>query len=166
MEVEALRSRIEGKVTTSSDSGYEELRRGIVWNQRTPARYPRLIVQVATEHDVIESVRFARTHRMKISVRSGGHSWVGLSLRDESLLIDLGRLRQCSIDPEARLATAQPAVTGRELNDRLHTHGLAFPVGHCPSVALGGFLLNGGLGWNSSRWGPACFSIEAANVVT
>ncbi|MGQ0696467.1 MAG: FAD-binding oxidoreductase, partial [Nitrospiraceae bacterium] len=42
----------------------------------------------------------------------------------------------------------------------------AFPVGHCPSVALGGFLLNGGLGWNSSRWGPACFSIEAANVVT
>ena len=27
-------------------------------------------------------------------------------------------------------------------------------------------LLNGGLGWNSNRWGPACFSIEAAKVVT
>jgi len=27
-------------------------------------------------------------------------------------------------------------------------------------------LLNGGLGWNFNSWGPACFSIEAANVVT
>ena len=165
MEVGELRGRIEGKVTTSTDPGYEYLRCGMVWNQLTPARYPRLIVQAATEYDVVEAVQFAGVHRLKVAVRGGGHSWVGFSLRDESLLLDLGGLRQLAIDPAARLATVQPAVASREFNDLLHRNGLAFPVGHCPSVPLGGFLLNGGLGWNSSRWGPACFSIEAAKVV-
>jgi len=166
MEVHDLRRRIQGTVTTSSDAGYEQLRCGMVWNQLTPVRYPRLIVQAATEDDVAEAARFAGAHRMKLAVRGGGHSWVGFSLRDDSLLIDLGRLKHLSIDAEARLATVQPAVTGRALNNGLSAHRLAFPIGHCPSVPLGGFLINGGLGWNSNRWGPACFSIEAARVVT
>jgi FAD/FMN-containing dehydrogenase len=166
MDVQALRSRIEGRVTTVTDAGYENLRRELIWNGLTPARYPQLIVHVATEQDVIEAVRFARTHRMKIAVRGGGHSWIGFSLRDGSLLIDLGRLNQVSIDRQARMAVIQPAVTGRELNRQLAAHGLAFPVGHCPTVPLSGFLLSGGLGWNFNGWGPACFSVEAATVVT
>jgi FAD/FMN-containing dehydrogenase len=112
MEPKELRNRINGDVTTSTDSGYEKLRRGMIWNQVTPARYPRVIVQAAAEQDVVEAVRFAGAHGMKVAVRGGGHSWVGFSLRDESLLIDLGRLNQFSIDPEARLATVQPAALG------------------------------------------------------
>ena len=166
MRVKELRRRIEGKVTTATDAGYEQLRREMNWNQLTPMRYPQLIVQVATEADVVEAVRFARTHEMKISVRGGGHSCIGAALRDESLLIDLGCLTQVSIDSEACVAAVQPAVTGRDLNHQLALHGLAFPVGHCPSVPLSGFLLNGGLGFNSNRWGPAGFSLEAAKVVT
>ncbi len=166
MEVEELQRGIEGKVTTATDAGYEQLRREMNWNQLTPPRYPQLIVQVASELDVVKAVRFARTHGMKIAVRGGGHSCIGAALRDESLLIDLGGLRQVSIDPEARVATVQPAVTGRDLNNHLAHYGLAFPVGHCPSVPLSGFLLNGGLGFNSNSWGPACFSLEAAKVVT
>jgi FAD/FMN-containing dehydrogenase len=166
MDVKELQRRIGGKVTGATDDGYEQLRREMSWNQLTPARYPRLIVQASSEQDVVEAVRFARTHGMKIAVRGGGHSWVGFSLRDESLLLDLGHLRQVSVNPEARTAAVQPAVTGRELNRQLAPHGLAFPVGHSPSVPLSGFLLNGGLGWNFNSWGPACFSVEAARVVT
>ena len=166
MDAKELQSRIEGTVTTATDAEYENLRRGMSWNQLTPTRYPQLVVQVATEHDVVEAVRFARAHGMKVAVRGGGHSWVGFSLRDGSLLIDLGRLKQLSIDPEARTAAIQPAVTGRELNRQLAAHGLAFPVGHGPTIPLSGYLLNGGLGWNFNGWGPACFSVEAAKVVT
>lgn len=166
MQVEELQSRIKGKVTTATDEGYENLRRKMSWNQLTPARYPQLVVQVVTEQDVVEAVRFARNHGLKISVRGGGHSWVGFSLRDGGILIDLGSLKQVSIDPQARTAVVQPAVTGGELNSQLAPHGLAFPIGHCPTVPLSGFLLNGGLGWNTNTWGPACFSIEAARIVT
>jgi FAD/FMN-containing dehydrogenase len=131
MGVKELQNHIEGKVTGATDAGYEQLRREMNWNQLTPMRYPQLIVQVATEHDVVEAVRFARTHGMKIAVRGGGHSCIGFSLRDESLLIDLGRLNQISIDSEARVAAIQPAVTGRELNNQLALTGWPFPS-HTP----------------------------------
>jgi len=75
--------------------------------------------------------------------------------RDDSLLIDLGQLKRIiSLDAKARSATIQSAVRGRELNAALAKSGLAFPVGHCPTVSLSGFLLNGGLGWNFGGWGP------------
>ncbi len=44
-----------------------------------------------------------------------------------------------------------PAVTGRELNEYLAKGkggGRFFAGGHCPDVGLGGFLLQGGMGWN------------------
>lgn len=166
MDVRLLQNHIEAKVTTSFDAGYEHLRRAMVWNQFTPPRQPRMIVQVTTESDVVETIGFARANGIKIAVRGGGHSWVGFPLRDESLLIDLGRLNHAAIDPQARMAVIGPTVTGRELDRQLSAHGLAFPVGHCPTVPLSGFLLNGGLGWNFNAWGPACFSIEAATVIT
>jgi hypothetical protein len=34
------------------------------------------------------------------------------------------------------------------------------------SVGLGGFLLQGGFGWNSRLWGPACMSISGMDIVT
>jgi FAD/FMN-containing dehydrogenase len=40
-----------------------------------------------------------------------------------------------------------------------------FPAGHCPTVGLGGFLLQGGFGWNSRKWGLACESVVAVDVV-
>ena len=166
MDVKELQSRIDGDVIAATDPGYEALRRGLIWNQLTPARFPQFVVQVASENDVVEAIRFARSHDLKVAVRGGGHSWVGFPLRDGSLLLDLGRLRHVQINPAARTATIQPAINGLDLNRELTAHDLAFPVGHCPSVPMSGFLLSGGLGWNSNSWGPACFSVEAARVVT
>lgn len=71
-----------------------------------------------------------------------------------------------SIDSASNTASLQPAITSAELASALAPRGLAFPVGHCPSVGLGGLLLSGGLGWNSGQWGPACASIHAIDVVT
>jgi FAD/FMN-containing dehydrogenase len=91
MDLKGLRTRIQGKVTAASHAGYEALRRGMIWNQLTPTRYPRVVVQVAHESDVIETVRFAPTQNMKIAVRVGGYRWVVFPLCDGSLSIDLGR---------------------------------------------------------------------------
>jgi FAD/FMN-containing dehydrogenase len=82
------------------------------------------------------------------------------------LLIDLGRLKNVSLDRQRRIAVVQPAVTSRDFNRRLAAEGLAFPVGHCPTVPMSGYLLNGGIGWNFNAWGPSCWSIESVRVVT
>ncbi|MBV8771105.1 MAG: FAD-binding oxidoreductase [Deltaproteobacteria bacterium] len=166
MELKELRSRVTGPITTSDDSHYDRLRRSMVWNQLVPQRRPHIIVQVANENAVVEAVRFARTHGMKIAVRGGGHNWIGLSLRDDSLLIDLGRLKNFALDRAAQIAVVQPAVTSGDFSRRLTAEGLAFPVGHCPTVPMSGFLLNGGIGWNFNAWGPSCSRIEGARIVT
>jgi FAD/FMN-containing dehydrogenase len=166
VDLKELRSRVTGAITTSEDSHYERMRRSMVWNELVPSRHPRIIVQAANENAVVEAVRFARANGIRVAVRGGGHSWIGLALRDDSMLIDLGRLKTVSLDPRAGIAVIQPAVSSRDLNLRLAAERLAFPVGHCPTVPMSGFLLNGGIGWNFNAWGPGCCSIESARVVT
>jgi FAD/FMN-containing dehydrogenase len=166
VDLKELRSRVTGAITTVEDNHYERLRRSMVWNKLVPERRPRIIVQAANENAVVEAVRFARINGLKVAVRGGGHSWGGLPLSDDSLLIDLGRLKNFSLDHGARIAVIQPALSSRDFNRRLAAERLAFPVGHCPTVPMSGFLLSGGIGWNFNEWGPSCLSIEAARVVT
>jgi FAD/FMN-containing dehydrogenase len=164
--VQSLQERISGTVVHRGDHTYEQARRAPGWNEIKPERYPDLIVQVASEDDVIEVVNFAHDQHMKISIRGGGHNWCAAALQEGGILLDLSRLNKVAIDPEARVATAEPVVTNRYLARQLAKHDLAFPVGHCPCVPLSGFILNGGLGWNAGEWGISCFSLLSLNVVT
>ena len=119
------------------------------------------------EQDVVAGVRLARERGLKVSVRAGGHSWAVWSVRDDALLIDLGLMQELGYDPATGIATASPAIKGgAELTPFLTAQGRAFPGGHCPSVGIGGFLLQGGQGWNSRNVGWACEHIAAIDVVT
>jgi FAD/FMN-containing dehydrogenase len=63
--------------------------------------------------------------------------------------------------------TVGPAVRGgADLDPFLAARGRFFAGGHCPTVGLGGFLLQGGMGWNCRGWGWAAESVEAIQVVT
>jgi len=166
MNMQSLQERISGRVVHRGDHAYEQVRRAPGWNERKPERYPDLIVQVASEDDVIEAVNFARARHVKIGIRGGGHNWCAAALQEGGILLDLSRLNQVEIDPEARVATAEPVVTSRYLAKQLGKYGLAFPVGHCPCVPLSGFILSGGLGWNAGEWGISCFSLLSVDVVT
>lgn len=157
---------LEAPVLRRGEDGYEEARRAAVWNARTPDRHPDCIVPARTEEDVVAAVRHAREAAMRIGVRSGGHSWSGSHVRDGGMLLDVSRLREVTVDADGMRATAQPGVIGAELDRELAAHDRFFPVGHCPGVAIGGYLLQGGYGWNSRVLGPACESVEAIDVVT
>jgi FAD/FMN-containing dehydrogenase len=149
------------------DGGYEEARVGRIFNARRPERFPVAILQAADEADVVAGVRLARDEGWRVAVRAGGHSWAAWSVRDDSLLIDLGAMREIDYDAATGIATVNPAVQGgTELAPYLTAHGRAFPGGHCESVGLGGFLLQGGQGWNSRTWGWACENVVAVDVVT
>ena len=161
-----MTSAIEGPVVWRGDEHYEATRQSMLWNALKPDRYPEAIVSVASDADVVAAVELARSRDLQVAVRAGGHSWVGSPLRDGTLLIDLSSLRELVVDEAARTAAVQPVVTSARLAEALAARGLAFPVGHCPSVGISGFLLSGGLGWNSGTWGPACLSLQAIDVVT
>ncbi len=148
-----------------ADADYEATRRRMVWNERIPDRFPDVIVSVTSDADVIEAVKLARSRRLRISIRAGGHSWIATSLRDGGMLIDLSRLNRVTVDAAAPTATAEPAIKNTELVAALAQHDLAFPAGHCPTVAIGGYLLAGGQGWNQGGWGIACSNILAIDLI-
>jgi FAD/FMN-containing dehydrogenase len=155
----------DGTFLARGAHGYEAARLGAVWNERKPDRHPDALLLAASDRDVQEGVRWATARGLRVSVRSGGHSWIGNGVRDGGLLIDLSALDEVTVDAPNRRATVRPAVQGTRLNALLGAEGLVFPSGHCPSVGVGGFLLGGGYGWNSRRLGPACFSVEAVDAV-
>lgn len=161
-----MTDKFDGAIFRKGDAGYEEARRGHMWNARVPARYPDVVVLAGSEQDVVSAVRMARDEGLRIAIRSGGHSWAANFLRDGGMLLDLSRLQEWSINIPAKTAWVRPGVIGADLNRALKAHGLFFPTGHCTSVGLGGFLLQGGFGWNSRLWGPACASVTAIDVVT
>ncbi|MFD3454348.1 FAD-binding oxidoreductase [Streptomyces sp. NPDC058691] len=157
---------VEGAIVRKGDAGYEDVRSSQLWNGYQPRRHPDVIVRAASVRDVPAAIAMARAEGLRVAVRTGGHSWCGAPLRDGGMLLDLSALRRCAVDPARATATVEPGMLSAGLSRTLAGAGLAFPTGHCPTVALGGYLLSGGLGWNSGEWGPACASIRAIEAVT
>ncbi|WP_078492345.1 FAD-binding oxidoreductase [Streptomyces yerevanensis] len=161
-----LERKLERKLLWSGDEGYEQARRHAVWNGRKPARRPAGIVLAEDADDVAVAVRLAKERGLQVSVRAGGHSTSAAGLREGALLVDVSRLASMDIDPLARTAVVGPGVLGQDLDMALDPLKLFFPHGHCSSVAVGGFLLGGGLGWNWRAYGPGCVLVRAVDVVT
>ena len=157
---------MSGGIFWRNDTGYEHARRSAVSNGRKPNRFPDVIVRAQSNGDVVAAVQLAKERGLKIGIRSGGHSWAASFLRDGGMLLDLSQMNGFSVDVSTRTATIQPGLKGADLNRALLKDRLFFPSGHCMPVSLGGFLLQGGFGWNSRLWGPACCSILGMDIVT
>jgi FAD/FMN-containing dehydrogenase len=149
-----------------NDDGYEAARRGTVWHQRVPDRYPEVIVAANDSDDIIAGLRYAKSNGLKVSIVSGGHSFAASHLRDGAVLLDVSRLDHTDIDAEKGVAVAGPGKGGSLLMADLQAHNLFFPGGHCKGVCLGGYLLQGGYGWNSRIYGPAVESVIGLDVIT
>jgi hypothetical protein len=159
--------KFKGKIFYKKDEGYEEARVGRLFNHRRPERYPNAVFFPEDAADVVEAVKYAKAHDCKIAIRAGGHSWAAWSVRDEGILLDLVCLNKIEFDQETKIAKAQPAVKGGlELRPFLQQYDRMFPGGHCPTVGIGGFLLQGGQGWNARGWGWAAEFIVGVDVVT
>ena len=122
---------------------------GRVFNERRDtSRKPLAVVFASRPEHVTGAIELAKTQGCRVSVRSGGHSWAAWSVRDEAILIDLGQMNEVYYDEESQIVSCSPSTTGRVINKFLNAKGRVFPGGHCPDVGLGGFLLQGGMGWN------------------
>jgi FAD/FMN-containing dehydrogenase len=160
-------SQFTGEFVRSGDPGFDDAAIGRVFNHRRPGRRPVAVLSAVDASDVAAGVRLAREEGWQVAVRSGGHSWPAWSLRENALLIDLARFTSMSYDEATGIATVGPAVRGGvDLDPFLAERGRFFAGGHCPTVGLGGFLLQGGMGWNCRGWGWAAESIESMDVVT
>ncbi|MDJ0929454.1 MAG: FAD-binding oxidoreductase [Gammaproteobacteria bacterium] len=156
-----------GTVVMRDDPDFELWRTSMPWQLWKPDRQPDSIVRPESIDELAAAVQLARDKGWRITSRSGGHHVWGAMLRDDGMLIDMSRFREVRIDPEQGFADVGPAVWSDRLNRALAAEGLAFPVAHCASVPMGGYLMGGGFGLNGDEWGAmACFSVLEADVMT
>ena len=99
--VEELRDRTTGQVITQDDPGYDEAR--AVYNAMIDKR-PSVVVRAAGVADVVAAVNHAREHELPIAVRGGGHSVPGFGTVDGGVVIDLGLMREVTVDATAKTA--------------------------------------------------------------
>ena len=164
---EDMSAQLSGRLFLRGEAGYEEARVGRIWHENRPDRYPAAVLMAKSEDDLVKGVHLARLKGWSVAVRSGGHSFPVWSVRDSGMLIDLGGYKELSYDPATHIVTATPSVKGGdELNPYLKQFGRYFAAGGCPSVGLGGFLIQGGMGWNFRGWGYACEQVVAIDLVT
>lgn len=151
-----------GEILRPGDPDYETARR--VWNGAID-RHPAMIARCRDTAEVAAAVRMANRSALEIAVRSGGHSIPGLSVCEGGVMIDLSPMKSIVVDPDARLAGAQPGLLWAEYDAATQAHELASPGGEVSHTGVAGLTLGGGLGWLSRAFGLACDNLVGATVV-
>src|SRR6202040_31046 len=159
----SLRRRFKGDLLLPGRNGYEEAR--AIWNGMV-ARAPGLIARCADVNDVQNAVRAGSEAGILTAVRCGGHSLAGFSTCDGGLVIDLSRMRQVTVDPEARRARIAGGCLLGTVDTATQKAGLVFPAGVVSHTGASGLILGGGTGWLTRRFGLSCDNVEGFTLVT
>jgi hypothetical protein len=159
----SLHLRFKGDLLRRGEIGYEDAR--AIWNGMV-ARTPGLIARCADVGDVQYAIRVASEIGILTAIRCGGHSLAGFSTCDDGLVIDLSRMRQVSVDPEARRARIAGGCLLGSIDTATQKTGLVFPAGVVSHTGAAGLILGGGTGWLTRRCGLSCDNVEGFTLVT
>ena len=162
-DLEALRAAVAGQVFAQGQAGYDQARQP--WNLTVEQR-PSVVVAAESVSDVVEAVRYARSHGMRIAPQGTGHGAVPLEPLDGAMLLRTTPMRQVDIDPATRVARAEAGAIWQDVIVPAAEHHLAALAGSSPNVGVAGYTLGGGLGWLARRYGLAANSVTAAELVT
>jgi FAD/FMN-containing dehydrogenase len=159
----ALQARgFVGRLVEPPDADYDAARAG--WNGAID-RHPAAVAYASDADDVAAAIRAARDAGLAFTVRAGGHSVSGRSVRDDALCIDMRALNAVEVDPERAIVRVGGGALLGELDAATQEHGLAVPAGQISHTGVGGLTLGGGLGWLMRHHGLTIDSLEAAEVV-
>lgn len=161
--LDELDAALRGPLLRPGRPGYAVARKP--WNARFDDVLPRAVAQPLDTADVQAIVRWAVRHDVRLGVRSGGHSYAGLS-STTGLLVDLSRLSSVMLLANGRAAIGAGAALGH-VYSRLWAAGQrTIPAGSCPTVGIAGLALGGGHGFAARAFGLACDNVRVIRIVT
>ncbi|XP_068641984.1 reticuline oxidase-like [Aristolochia californica] len=125
--------------------------------------FPENVEQVAT------AIRCARQGSWTIRLRSGGHSFEGLSSHADTpfVIVDMMNMNRISIDLESETAWVEGGATIGEVYYAIATSSknYGFPAGMCSTVGIGGHISGGGYGALVRKYGLASDNVVDAILI-
>ncbi len=161
--IQEFKTSLHGELIRPGDEGYETARK--IWNGMID-KHPALIARCTGVADVISAVNFARTNKLLVAVRGGGHNVSGNAVCDGGIVIDLSRMKGTHVDPIKRTAIAQAGLLWGDFNHETQPFGLATPGGIVSTTGIAGLTLGGGIGWLMRKYGLTCDNLLSVDVVT
>lgn len=157
-----LRGRLDGPLFLPSDPQYAAAKD--TFNSRFDGSVPAAVLAAVSVADVQKAAEFASSNHIGVSVRSGGHSYIGASSLPATLVIDLRRLPG-GVDAGGDMMTVSPATDLDSVQTALAPRSRLIPSGSCPTVAVAGLTLGGGLGSDARLHGLTCDALVSAELV-
>lgn len=161
--LQAFTAAVRGKVLTSGSEQYDKARG--IFNGMIDKR-PALIVCCTGFADVIQSIDFAREHRLLTAVRGGGHGIAGNAACDGGLMIHMGLMNSVRVDTQARIAWVGGGATLGDVDHETSAVGLACPGGVVSTTGVAGLTTGGGYGWLRGKLGMSIDNLLAVDIVT
>src|SRR6266513_2634195 len=159
----SLKGQFRGDLIRPGDDDYETARG--IWNAMVAHR-PGLIARCADVPDIQSAVSAASTIGVVTAVRCGGHSLAGFGSCADGLVIDLSRMRQVTVDCDARRARFAGGCLLGSVDVATQKYGLVFPAGVVSHTGASGLILGGGFGWLTRRFGLSWDNVEGLTLVT
>jgi hypothetical protein len=163
MALTALPGSFRGELIRPGDPSYDDDRK--VWNGSIE-RSPAVIARCAGTQEVVDAVELARESGLPTAVRGGGHSFPGHSTCNDGIVIDLGKMKGITVDPDGRTARVEAGALLGELDGATQAHGLAVPAGIVTHTGVAGLTLGGGIGWLHRKYGLTIDQLVSATMVT
>jgi FAD/FMN-containing dehydrogenase len=157
----ALNKDLDGLLVRPGDSRYADARR--LFQPQYDSLTPSAVVYVDGAHDVATALAFARSYRLPVAARCGGHSYAGWS-SGSGLVLDVSRLN--GVSASSGQATVGAGARLIDVYTGLADRGVTIPAGSCPTVGVTGLTLGGGIGVTGRAYGLTCDSLTGAEVVT
>jgi FAD/FMN-containing dehydrogenase len=158
-----LSAKLGRKLVRPGDRGYLRISRPL--NLRYAGVRPGGVAVCSRVQDVRTAVAWAHENGVPVAVRSGGHNYAGYCV-GPGLVVNVGGMRNVSVDDTGGTVTAQPGARNTTIYAALQPHGVAISAGRCPTVAIGGLVLGGGIGFSSRKMGLTCDHLLRAQIVT
>ncbi|KAI1087087.1 hypothetical protein F5B19DRAFT_500405 [Rostrohypoxylon terebratum] len=130
---------------------------------------PDCVIQPETISQVRAIIKQAKSHKLEVTIKGGGHSYAGHSTAFSGISLDLKNLNKVKLDSGSRSVTVEAGCQWGHVYKTLLNKGLDGYIvngGRCPSVGVGGYILGGGLGPFTRSIGMGSDTLREATLVT
>lgn len=132
----------------------------------TAALEPWCLALPETTEDVSKFMEVIATGECSFGIRSGGHAvYANGNSVEDGITLDMGYINATTYDAETHTASVGAGARWAAVYDTLAKDGVAVVGGRVSGVGVGGLVTGGGNSFHSSRYGFACDTVQAYEVV-